>query len=137
MRTLPREPWRGGQICGHQTNVGGWSEGSAAYCGEFKKLGSPLCEEHDREERLDNYGVLPKFAEGNALGLVLEEIPNYGWGVYDQHGRTIGTNHLHDGPLKRIYGFTLRWEPDEGVVPIIPEPEELAAFQAQLKEANA
>lgn len=54
MITLPKEPWRGGQICGHQTNVGGWSEGLAAYCGEFKKLNSPACEKHDRELREDN-----------------------------------------------------------------------------------
>lgn len=68
MKTLPREPWRGGQICGYQTKVGGWSEGPAAYCGEYKKPGSYVCDEHDRELREDNYGVLPKFAEGNALG---------------------------------------------------------------------
>ncbi len=66
MRTLPGEPWRGGQICGWQIAYGlPWS----IFCGEFKKLGSPLCEEHDRELREEHGGVLPKFAPGNALGL--------------------------------------------------------------------
>lgn len=107
MKTLPREPWRGGQICGHQTNVGGWSEGSAAYCGEFKKINSPVCDAHDWELREDNGGVLPKFASGNALGLAAyrrETMP---------------------------YMFQLAWEPDKGRKPVKPTAEELAEFEAQ------
>lgn len=69
MRTLPREPWRGGQVCGYQTNVGGWSEGSPEFCGEFKMPYSPVCEVHDAELREEYGGTLPKFAPGNALGL--------------------------------------------------------------------
>lgn len=66
MRTLPREPWRGSQICGYQIAYGlPWS----IFCGELKKPGSPWCEGHDREERADNYGVLPSVAEDVALGL--------------------------------------------------------------------
>lgn len=108
MKTLPREPWRGGQICGYQTNVGGWSEGSPAYCGELKKPGSPVCEEHDRELREETEdGRLPKFAPGNALGLAAyrrETMP---------------------------YMFQLAWEPCGGDTPVAPTPEELAAFEAQ------
>lgn len=65
LKTVPREPWRGGQICGEQI---GYGLPGSIFCGEFKMLGSPACEVHDRELREDNYGVLPKFAEGNALG---------------------------------------------------------------------
>lgn len=104
MITLPREPWRGGQICGYQTAYGlPWS----IFCGELKKPGSPACDEHDRELREDNYGVLPKFAPGNALGLAAyrrETMP---------------------------YMFQLAWEPYEGDKPVKPTPEELAAFEAQ------
>jgi hypothetical protein len=65
MKELSREPWRGSQICGYQTAYGlPWS----IFCGELKKPGSPVCKQHDRELREDNYGRLPKFAEGNALG---------------------------------------------------------------------
>lgn len=132
MRTLPREPWRGGQICGYQTAYGlPWS----IFCGEFKKPGSPVCEEHDRELREENYGVLPKFADGNALGLRLWQMrrgQRKGWWAV---GRTswiaAAPSRKH---MEEKYGFTLRWEPFDGDVPITPTPEELAAFQAQLKE---
>ena len=106
MRSLPREPWRGGQVCGHQTNVGGWSEGRAAYCGEFKKLDSPACEQHDAELREDNYGVLPKFARGNALGLA------------EYSRKTMP------------YMFVLAWEPYEGTTPIPTTEEEVKAWEA-------
>lgn len=105
MITLHREPWRGGQICGYQTAYGlPWSN----FCGEYKKPGSPVCERHDKELREDNYGVLPKFADGNALGLTAyrrETMP---------------------------YMFQLAWEPYEGDTPVKPAPEELAAYEAQL-----
>lgn len=107
MKTLPREPWRGGQVCGYQTNVGGWSEGEPEFCGEFKKLNSPLCDEHDKELRERNGGRLPKFAPGNAPGLA---------------------------PYRRAtmpYMFRLAWEPYEGDTPVEPTPEELAAFEKE------
>lgn len=135
MRTLPREPWRGGQICGEQLEYG-VVPGRSVYCGEFKKLGSPLCEAHDSLERMDGYGSLPKFAPGNATGLKWAAIPGYGWGVYDVHGEVVGSSSSRS-TLEEYYSFTLKWEPDEGPVPVIPTPEELAAFQAQLKEASA
>jgi hypothetical protein len=135
MRTLPREPWRGGQICGWQTNVGGWSEGAAAYCGEFKKLGSLLCEAHDRLERMDGYGSLPKFAPGKALGLELT-FCSTSWVVRDAYGELVRAASTQR-ELADWFGFTLRWEPYEGPVPVIPTAEELAAFQAQLEEASA
>lgn len=78
MITLPREPWRGGQICGWQTAYGlPWS----IFCGEFKETGSPLCEEHDYLERMDGYGSLPKFA------------PSRGRHPHRPHPR--GTRRLH------------------------------------------
>lgn len=105
MKTLPREPWRGSQICGWQTNIGGWSEGSAAYCGEFKRLGSPVCDVHDKELREDNHGVLPKFAKGNALGLAAyrrETMP---------------------------YMFQLAWEPHKGDRPVPATDGEIRAWK--------
>lgn len=109
MITLPREPWRGGQICGEQLEYG-VVPGRSVYCGEYKKPGSPVCEEHDRELREDNYGVLPKFAPGNALGLA----------AYRRDTMP--------------YMFQLAWEPHEGDVPIKPTAEELKAFTDQLQE---
>lgn len=130
MITLPREPWHGGQICGEQLEYG-VVPGRSVYCGEFKKLGSPACEEHDRELREDNYGVLPEFAEGNALGV---EIVRYerGWCVHDVYGALIaGADHRDT--LEYMHGFTLSWEPYEGDTPVEPTPEELAAYTAQLR----
>lgn len=102
MRTLPREPWRGGQICGYQTAYGlPWS----VFCGEFKKPYSPLCEAHDAELREAHGGVLPKFAPGNALGLA-------------EYRRTA-----------MPYLFQLAWEPDEDTGPIAASKEEIAAWE--------
>lgn len=125
MKTLPREPWRGGQICGYQTAYG---LPHSIFCGEFKKPGSPACEEHDRELREDNYGVLPKFAPGNALGLELT-FRSGTWRVHDVHGDLIAGSARRE-TLEYMHGFTLSWEPWEGSSPIEPTPEELAAFAA-------
>lgn len=105
MRTLPREPWRGGQICGYQTEYG-VIPGRSVFCGEFKKPGSPVCEQHDKEMREDNYGVLPKFAPGNAPGLA----------AYRRNTMP--------------YMFQLGWEAYEGDTPIGATPEEIAAWEA-------
>lgn len=67
MRTLPREPFRGGQICGWQTNVGGWSTGEPAYCGERKMDGAYHCPEHEADIRA-NYGARYRMAPGNTRG---------------------------------------------------------------------
>jgi hypothetical protein len=106
MRTLPKEPWRGGQVCGYQTNVGGWSEGQPEYCGEFKKPGSPLCDEHDAELREEYDGVLPTFAPGNAPGLAV-------------YRRTL-----------MPYMFQLAWETEDPDKPKPATPEEIAAWEA-------
>jgi len=132
MRTLPREPWRGGQICGEQI---GYGLPHSIFCGEFKKLGSPACEEHDRELREDNYGVVPKFAKGNALGLELT-FCSVSWVVRDGDGVLIDA-HQSRAALQSKHGFMLCWEPYEGDTPIPADDDELAAFQAQLKDANA
>lgn len=59
--TLPREPWRGSMICGHQTACG-----MPAYCSARKGDDLPMCAEH-YYETLDTYGQV-RMAPGNALG---------------------------------------------------------------------
>jgi hypothetical protein len=102
MRTLHREPWRGGQICGWQSEYG---TGREVYCGEFKKLNSPVCDVHDTELREENGGTLPRFAPGNALGLA-------------EYRRT-----------SMPYMFQLAWEPHEGDTPIAATEEEVKAWE--------
>lgn len=124
MKTLPREPWRGGQICGEQTAYGlPWS----IFCGEFKKPGSPLCEEHDQEARTDNYGVLPKFATGNALGLKIRQT-HWRWSVYDGYG-DLCSSADDRAELERFYGFTLSWETDDPDKPEPATPEEIQRWK--------
>lgn len=65
MRTLPREPWRGSQICGHQVEYTTWTT-RAAYCGERKADGIPYCEEHFFQVEMECGQVV--MAPGNALG---------------------------------------------------------------------
>lgn len=65
MKILPREPWRGSQICGYQISCGGWSS-TAAFCGERKEDGLPYCQEHFWDV-MDEYGEV-RMAPGNALG---------------------------------------------------------------------
>lgn len=61
--TLPREPYRGGQICGYQMAYGmPWSE----FCPDRKAKGLRACAMHDRELR-DEYGTV-RWADGNATG---------------------------------------------------------------------
>ncbi len=103
MKTLPREPWRGGQICGWQI---GYGLPHSIFCGELKKPGSPLCEYHDEQERLDNYGQLPKFARGNVLGLA----------AYRRSTMP--------------YMFQLSWETKDPRKPQAATEEEIRAWQA-------
>lgn len=124
MKTLPREPWRGGQICGWQIGYGlPWS----IFCGELKEFGSPWCTEHDAEERFDNYGVLPKVAEGNALGVELH--------IREKSFRLRQNGVESNWPIdmlelsRRTFGFTLSWEPYEGDTPIPATEEEIAAWE--------
>lgn len=102
MKTLSREPWRGGQICGYQTAYG--LPGSI-FCGEFKKPGSPLCETHDAEMREENYGTLPRFAPGNALGLAAYRMATM------------------------PYMFELAWEPYEGDAPVPATEKDVKAWK--------
>lgn len=103
MKTLSREPWRGGQICGYQSAYGlPWS----VFCGEFKKLGSPLCGVHDKQMREEHDGRLPRFAPGNALGLAA-------------YRRTT-----------MPYMFQLAWEAEDPDAPVPATPEEIAAWEA-------
>lgn len=104
MKTLPREPWRGSQICGHQTAYGlPWS----VFCGEFKKFQSPLCDEHDKDLREEHGGELPPFPDNVARGL-----PEY---------------RRETMP----YVFTLSWEPREGDRPIPAAEDEIRRWEAQ------
>ncbi len=102
MNTLPREPWRGGQICGWQVAD---SLPGSGFCGEFKAPGSPLCEAHDKELRAEHGGLLPKFAKGNARGLAL-------------YRRT-----------EQPYLFKLAWEPYRGGTPIPATPDDVLHWQ--------
>lgn len=103
MKTLSREPWRGGQICGYQTAYG---LPSSVFCGKFKKLNSPLCPEHDEQMHEEHGGSLPEFADGNALGLAA-------------YRRTT-----------MPYLFQLAWEPMNGGGPVPATEEEITAWQA-------
>lgn len=119
MKTLPREPWRGGQICGYQIAYGlPWS----IFCGEFKKPDSPACSVHDAELREENGGPLPRFAPGNALGLELKKT-RWGWSVYDGYGGLCASADDRTD-LEEHYGFTLSWEPYEGTDDPVPATEE-------------
>jgi len=69
MRTLPREPWRGGQICGWQIAVGGW-DGPAVFCGDRKQHNEYLCRTHLSE----NEGEDLRFADGNEVGELDEPV---------------------------------------------------------------
>lgn len=60
---LPREPWRGSQICGHQTASGFLSD---AFCPARKADGLPACQEH-YDSVVADYGSA-QYAPGNALG---------------------------------------------------------------------
>lgn len=126
MKTLPREPWRGSQICGWQIAYGlPWSR----FCGEFKKLGSYLCEVHDELERMDGYGSLPKAAPGNAYGLRLVSC-SQSWLVRDVHDELVGASD-NRAELEDYYGFTLKWEPYEGVTPIPATAAKIRAWKEQ------
>lgn len=59
MKTLPREPWRGGQICGEQLEYG-LVPGRMVFCGERKESGSYWCRRHHDDEA--------RMAAGNVLG---------------------------------------------------------------------
>ncbi|MEV7814237.1 hypothetical protein AB0P05_26455 [Streptomyces flaveolus] len=62
-KTLPREPWRGSQICGHQIAYGmPWSE----FCPKRKAPGEVECAEHAEDARMQ-YGTV-RIAPGNATG---------------------------------------------------------------------
>ncbi|MFH8483020.1 hypothetical protein [Streptomyces sp. NPDC018055] len=58
-----REPWRGGQYCGHQTAYG--MPGSE-FCADRKAPGLPMCQQH-HDETAEEYGAV-RMAPGNALG---------------------------------------------------------------------
>lgn len=64
MLTLPREPFRGGQICGWQIEYG---TGRTLHCGERKMDGCFHCPEHEADIRAQ-YGAGYRMAPGNALG---------------------------------------------------------------------
>ncbi len=69
MRTLPREPWRGSQICGEQIEYG---TGRERYCAERKGSGLPMCPEHF-QEAITEYGTL-SVPEDVALGATWQAV---------------------------------------------------------------
>jgi hypothetical protein len=89
MRVVPKEPWRGGQVCGEQIHYGAvalplgtWS----SFCGEIKAPGEILCPAH-HQGSVEQYGVNRKIAPGNAVGdlsereLLLWEREDGGWEI--------------------------------------------------------
>ena len=124
MRTLPREPWRGGQICGYQSEYG-VVPGRTVQCGEFKAPGLYFCRHHHKWVSLD--GPI-RMAEGNVRGLSLVQDGDR-WVVLSGSGmfRAASPDRAF---LEKVYGFTLEWEPYEGDMPIPATPEEIAAWQA-------
>lgn len=65
MRTLPREPWRGSQICGYQIAYG--MPGSK-FCAERKVDGLYFCQEHHDWCAEDEPDGIIRMAPGNAIG---------------------------------------------------------------------
>lgn len=65
IKTLPREPWRGSQVCGWQV-YDGTASSTPAYCAARKADFRPACVEH-YDDYSDDYG-LTRWAPGNALG---------------------------------------------------------------------
>lgn len=61
-KTLPREPWRGSQICGRQITCARTYD---EFCAARKADGLPMCEEHWEYESEDGPVLM---APGNALG---------------------------------------------------------------------
>jgi hypothetical protein len=124
MKTLSREPWRGGQICGYQTAYGlPWS----IFCGEFKKPGSPLCTEHDEQMREEHGGRLPTVAPGNALGLEIT-FCSASWLLRDVDGMMIDAAETRR-ELSERHGFTLSWEPMDDGEPVPATEKEVKAWE--------
>ncbi|MFE6000413.1 hypothetical protein ACFQ6C_26690 [Streptomyces sp. NPDC056454] len=115
---LTREPWRGGQYCGHQTAYG--MPGSE-FCGAFKAPGLRLCQQHNDETGEE----ISRWAPGNAMGLILTN-PSMGrWSVRTADGELCASADDR-AELERTYGFTLLWEGETGE-PVEPTEEERAA----------
>lgn len=127
LKTLCREPWRGGQICGHQLSETTWTS-RALYCGEFKKLGSPLCDEHDREMRADGIEPTMEFAEGNGCGLRIA-FCSTSWIARNVHDELVAAEKTRFALEERL-GFTLSWETGDPDTPEPATPEEVAAWEA-------
>lgn len=125
-KTLPREPWRGGQLCGYQSEYGA-VPGRSVFCGEYKAPGLYFCQEHHNWV-LGEYGSI-RLAPGNAAGLELKSTV-YGWSVYDGSGALCGSSSDR-ADLEERYGFTLKWAPYEGQTPQDPTAEELAHLTEQ------
>ena len=67
MKTLPREPYRGGQICGEHLQYG-VVPGRSVFCGEHKSHLSYFCVVHAWELARDGDDPSVGMAEGNLLG---------------------------------------------------------------------
>lgn len=121
-RTLPREPYRGGQICGYQEEYG-VVPGRSVFCGDFKALGEYFCQHH--HDWLEADGPI-RVAPGNVLGLELTFCSN-AWQVRDSDGELLSAS-LNLRMLKRVYGFTLQWEGENGEL-VDATPEEITAWK--------
>ncbi|MHA4819437.1 hypothetical protein ACXZ65_34370 [Streptomyces aculeolatus] len=67
-KTLPREPWRGSQVCGYQIQIGSWHNSGNIFCGERKEHGLYACREHHQAMAEDEPDGRVRMAPGNAIG---------------------------------------------------------------------
>lgn len=130
-KTLPREPYRGGQICGYQEEYG-VVPGRTVQCGEFKALGKYFCEFH-HDWVTDGGASAVRVAEGNARGLRLTSC-SQSWLVRDADDELVAGSDSRE-TLEYMEGFTLRWEGEDGR-PVDATAEEIQAWKDSGKEAE-
>lgn len=132
MITLPKEPWRGGQLCGWQLSQA-IETARASYCGEPKMGGEIICYPH-YVQNIEG-GELPDFADGNEYGHYVQQSAIDGkWRVFSGCNDVLMSEHDTEFEAREAAGqHDLKWEPCEGDTPEDPTPEELADFAAQLE----
>ncbi|MFE4863213.1 hypothetical protein ACFRBW_39325, partial [Streptomyces sp. NPDC056670] len=127
--TLTREPWRGGQVCGHQITC---DRMESTYCGAFKAPGLKACQQH-HDETAEEYGTV-RYAPGNADGVTIVRTM-HGWGAYAADGEHVSGHYDDRARLEYDHGFALLWE-DEGGEPVEPTEEERAALAGGVDDAT-
>lgn len=127
-RTLPREPYRGGQIYGNQLDHTTWTS-RALYCGEPKKGNEVLCD-GCWIEYLNQEEAIPRFAEGNTYGhYVQKSVLDGRWRVYDSKNEVLIAECDTEAEARTAAGQDiLQWEGENGE-PIDATPEEIMTWR--------